>query len=113
MRESSSISFSAPQLWLPSHGSTLVRNYLLRQRRLSPDKILRALTPPSFGIDLQGRLFEALVGARGWWGAQSPSVHSTNSGVSSLYNKQQTQGSVTGDSTKKKKKQERDMTSDT
>lgn len=45
-----------------SHGSTLVRNYLLW---LSPDKILRGLTPLSFGFDLQGPLTEAFGGG-GW-----------------------------------------------
>lgn len=38
----------------PSHGSTLVRNYLLWQGWVSSDKILRGLTSLSFGFDLQG-----------------------------------------------------------
>lgn len=46
----------------PSHGSTLVRNYLLRRGSVSPDKILRGLTPLSFGFDLQGLLTEAFGG---------------------------------------------------
>lgn len=48
----------------PSHGSTLVRNYLLQRGRVSPDKILRGLTPLSFGFDLQGLLTEG--GREGW-----------------------------------------------
>lgn len=39
---------------LLSHGSTLVRNYLLWQGQFSPNKILRGLTFLSFGFDLQG-----------------------------------------------------------
>lgn len=51
----------APQHSSPSHGSTLVRNYLHWQGWVFPDKILRGLTFLSFGFDLQGLSDRALL----------------------------------------------------
>lgn len=72
----------------PSHGSTLVRNYLPRRRRVSPDKILRAFDLHDLLTRAQGTKLHSRFTSFFLQRKANTRIHTVNSGFHMFKNEQ-------------------------